>query len=346
MSRMRRALLALTTLLVTNHAVAFGLQLDTVDDYFDTAAAALPRATIPFLDGQYPVHQMITIKTLNCGAPGSPCEALRAKGVNPNHVLKGVRWNDFPAFYLSDNAGNCEDRVLRATHSSDVHCYILMLAYAYLDRDRYQRDPHWAIRQPIGARGHFGDLQFWHAMAQANQSAGETYDEIQMWMEFEFRVSLGEFDLKSDISQLPVPGLKKFFLTGARKTGDLLDYRYDADKAMTQGIALGAMLHIAQDSFAKCHAQRDGEGRLVRFYNYSGQNTKMHKHYDTNDEEVQLATSWRLNPYDFGERLLRLRTESTNWEEAKPKLRQLVEEYFRPANPYLLSRNGDGCYRT
>ncbi|MBC3434483.1 hypothetical protein HU735_03575 [Pseudomonas sp. BW16M2] len=344
MPKILRALWMFATLLVATNLFAFGLQLDTVDDYFDTAAAAKPRATIPFLDGKYPVHQSITQKTLNCGAAGSPCESIRAKGVNPNYVLKGVRWNDFPAFYLSDNAGNCEDRVLRVTQAKDVHCYILMLTYAYLDKDRYRRDTHWAIRQPIGARGHFGDLQFWHAMAQANQSAGETYDNIQMWMEFEFRVSLGEFDLKSDIAQLPVPGLKKFFLPGARKTGDLLDYRFD--QAMAQGIALGVMLHIVQDSFAKCHAQRDDEGRLVRFYNYSGQNSKMHSYYDTDDKEVQLATGRRLNPYDFGERLLRLRGESTTWEEAKPKLRALVEEYFRPANPYLLSRNGDGCARS
>jgi hypothetical protein len=340
-----QALLAVAALLVSNYAAAFGLQLDTVEDYFDSAAAAVPRQTIPFLDGKYPVHQSITLKTLNCGVPGSACEAIRAAGINPQHIMKGVRWNDFPAFYMTKNAGNCEAHILRATEKDDVHCFMLMLVYAYLDSDRYRKDPDWVIRQPIGARGHFGDLQFWHSMAQANQSAGATYDDIQMWMEFDFRVSLGEFNLNVDITTLPVPGLKKYFMQGARRTGDLLDYKYNADKVMTQGIALGQMLHIAQDSFAKCHALRDEEGRLVRFYNYAGQNTAMHNHYDTDDGEVELATNRRLNPYDFGYRLLHLRAESTTWEQAKPKLQQLVEEYFRPGNPYLLSRNGEGCYQ-
>ena len=346
MKRMTRVLLAVTTLLVSDYSLAFGLQLDTVDNYFDSAAATLPRQTIPFLDGKYPVHQEITMKTLNCGAQGSPCEAIMGVGINPHHILKGVRWNDFPAFYMTRNAGNCEGHILRATQKDDVHCFILMLAYAYLDSSRYRKDPDWAIRQPIGARGHFGDLQFWHSMAQANQSAGATYDDIQMWMEFGFRASLGEFNLNDDITQLPVAGLKRFFMAGARKVGDLLDYQYNADKEMTKGIALGQMLHIVQDSFAKCHALRDKDGKLVRFYNYSGQSTSMHKHYDTDAKEVELATNYQLNPYDFGGRLLRLRAESANWEQAKPKLHQLVEEYFRPVNPYLLSRNGDGCFRT
>lgn len=344
MKRILSFILVVFGMLAVRNAAAFGLKLDTVDDYFSSAPSGVPQVTIPFLDGKYPVHQTMTIKTLGCDVVGSPCEAIKKVGINPNHILKGVRWNDFPAFYFTENAGNCENRVLRATHRKDVHCYIMMLSYAYLSKKRYVQDPNWAIRQPIGARGHFGDLQFWHAMAQGNESAGETYDNIQMWMEFEFRVSLGEFDLKSDISQLPVPGLKKFFLTGARRTGDLLDYRYNSDMAMTQGIALGAMLHIVQDSFAKCHAQRDEEGRLIRFYNYSGQSTKKHKHFDTDGGEVELATSRRLNPYDFGERLLRLRAESNSWEQARPELRKLVEDYFRPANPYLLARNGEGCY--
>ena len=340
-----RPILVILCFLVPTSAAAFGLKLDTVKDYFDSSAAALPRKTIPFLDGKYPVHQTLTLQTLNCGTPGSPCEALKAVGIVPHDIMRGVRWNDFPAFYMTKNARTCEGRILQVTNTRDVHCFILMLAYAYLDSDHFGRDANWEIRQPIGARGHFGRLQFWHSMAQANQSAGATYDDIQMWMEFGFRVSLGEFDLTEDITTLPVPGLNALFMTGARKTGDLLDYKYNDDKVMTQGIALGQMLHIAQDSFARCHAQRDEEGKMVRFYNYAGQNVAMHKHYDNDDGEVELSTSRRLNPYDFGERLLRLRAESTRWEDARPKLKLLVEEFFRPANPYLLSRKGDGCHR-
>lgn len=340
-----RSFFVAASMMLSGYAVAFGLQLDTVKDYFDKTEAEMPRKVIPFLDGKYPVHQDLTSKTLNCGVSSSPCAAIQAVGINPSDVMKGVRWNDFPAFYMTKNAGNCENHILRATQPKDVHCYVLMLGYAYLDSDRYVRDPNWAKSQPLGARGHFGDLQFWHSMAQANQSGGATYQEIQMWMEFAFRASLGEFKLTDDITTLPVPGLKKHFWKGARRVGDLLDYRYESEREVTQGIALGQMLHIAQDSFAKCHAQRDDEGRMVRFYNYSGQSGSMHKHFDVDSKEISIAVSRRLNPYDFGEKLLRIRGESTTWDQAGPKVRKLVEEYFRPMNPYLLSRYGEGCYR-
>jgi hypothetical protein len=340
-----RSVVTVVCAMLSGYVGAFALELDTVNDYFNTPASALPRKVIPFLDGKNPVHQNITRKTLNCDQLGSPCKAIKSVGINPHDIMRGVRWNDFPAFYMTKNAGNCENHILRATQTEDVHCFMLMLAYAYMGAERYTKEPDWAKSQPLGARGHFGDLQFWHSMAQKNQSGGATYDEIQMWMEFAFRASLGEFKLTDDITKIPVPGLDKYFWSGARRVGDLLDYRYEKEKAVTQGIALGQMLHIVQDSFSKCHAERDEEGRMVRYYTYVGQSTRLHKHFDNNATEIEKATSRRLNPYDFGERLLRIRGEATDWEQAGPQVRKLVEEYFRPQNPYLLARKGNGCYR-
>jgi hypothetical protein len=322
---------------------AFTLEMDTVERYFDDNPSAAKRKIIPVVDRKAPVHQDLTRKTLDCGTIGSPCEALIAAKIDPNDVMHGIRWNDFPAFYLTKNPRNCAGRILRITNQNDVPCFIAMLGYSWWDSDRLRADTEWTLKQPLGARGHFGDMQFWHSMAPSGQTAGETYDLIQMWMEFAFRVSLGDLDLNSDAYDAPIPGLKNFFWRGARRVGDLVDYRYNDQKEMAKGLALGQLLHLSQDSFAKCHADRDGEGKLIRFYDYSGQSSGIHKRFDSEAREVATATTRRLNPVDFGQRLLRLRAESVSWDDAKPKLHKLVEEYFQPQNPYLLSRYGSDC---
>lgn len=335
--------LVLPTLVVlmlsATQTFAFSLRVDLVSDYFDDPANQKTRAKYPFLDGKSPVHQGMTAKALNCGADGSPCALLQSQaGIQPGSIVDGVRWNDFPAIYLTHQSPWCNNRVLRLTDpkatSVDVTCYMQSLAYAKVRNGKFN-DPIWAAKRPFVSRGHFGDLQFWHAMAPANQTAGETYDNIQMWMAFAFRVSLGEFDLNADITTIPVPGLAKFFQPGARRVGDLVDYRYNRDMKKAQGVALGQMLHIAQDSFAKCHAQRNESGRIVRYFNYSIEDSKKHSFFDTDPAQIEAATSGILSPQAFAQELLYLRAKSTDWASAKEDLHHLVETYFRPVNPYL-----------
>ena len=343
MCRLARIFSALFPFVFSASVSAFSLEMDTVEKYFGDNPRATKREIIPVVDRKAPVHQDLTRMTLDCGTKGSPCEALIAVNIDPSDVMHGIRWNDFPAFYLTKNPPSCAKRILRITNQNDVPCYIAVLGSSWMYSGKFRDNPDWAMTQPVVARGHFGDMQFWHAMAPSRQTAGETYDLIQMWMEFAFRVSLGDLDLNADVYDAPVSGLKNFFLKGSRRVGDLVDYRYNDHKEMAKGIALGQLLHLSQDSFAKCHSDRDSEGKLIRFYDYSGQSSGVHKRFDSEAREVEIATTKQLNPVDFGQRLLRLRAESVSWDDAKPKLYVLVKEYFQPKNPYLLSRFGTDC---
>ena len=339
-STIMRGLLAVVLLCEVAIAQAFSLRADLVADYYDRPGSTQAREYVPFLDGHKAVHQMMTDESLQCDKPDGACARLEMLGITRGAVMEGVRWNDFPAVWLDrQSVPWCTGRTLRVTNNGDISCIVGSLVRAVRNSDKFETDQKWAFERPISMRAHFGDLQFWHAMAPARQPAKVTYDRIRMWMEFAYRASLGEFDLKSDMHAVPVAGLNRFFLKGSRRVGDLLDYNYNNRKALTQGIALGQMLHIAQDSFARCHVERDANGRVTRFMSYAKQDRERHSHFDEDDKEVEAARSGKLNPIDFGRRLLQLRASESKWEAVEP----LVVEYFEPKDGSAQSATGDHC---
>jgi len=339
-SRVPIRVLVMLLLCMAESVSAFSLRADLVADYYDRPGNVQAREHVPFLDGHNAVHQRLTQESLECDKPEGACHGLKAQGITVGAVMDGVRWNDFPAVWLDrQSAPWCTGRTLRVTEVNDISCIVGSLVRAVKNSEKFATNQKWAFERPISMRGHFGDLQFWHAMAPLDQPARETYRRIRMWMEFAYRASLGEFDLMSDMYAVPVPGMKQFFLRGSRKVGDLLDYHYNSKKLLTQGIALGQMLHIAQDSFARCHVERDGEGRVVRFLSYGHQDRGKHAHFDEDDKAVEAATSGRLNPVDFGRRLLKLRAAGEPWMAVEP----LVVEYFEPRGGDMPAATGEAC---
>ncbi|MGD9831307.1 MAG: hypothetical protein AB7U92_01010 [Piscinibacter sp.] len=335
-----RALLALALFCGVAAARAFSLRADLVAAYYDRPGSVQAREYVPFLDGHKAVHQMMTDESFECDKPDGTCTDLKKIGITRGAVMDGVRWNDFPAVWLDRQSMPwCTGRTLRVTNNDDISCIVGSLVRAVKNSDKFEKDRKWAFERPISMRGHFGDLQFWHSMAPAGQPAKVTYERIRMRMEFAYRASLGEFDLKSDMHAVPVAGLNRLFLRGSRRVGDLLDYNYNNHKLLTQGIALGQMLHIAQDSFARCHVERDVHGRVLRFLSYGKQDRKTHSHFDEDDKEVAAAKSGKLNPIDFGRRLLRLRASDAKWEDVEP----LVIEYFEPKDGSAQATAGKHC---
>lgn len=327
----------------TNPASAFSLRADLVAGYYDRPGNVQAREYVPFLDGHKAVHQMLTVESLECGKPDGACESLKAQGITIGAVMDGVRWNDFPAVWLDrQSAPWCMGRILRVTNNGDISCIVGSMVRAATNATRFAADEKWAFERPISMRGHFGNLQFWHAMAPQDQPAEVTYKRIRMWMEFAYRASLGEFDLMSDMHAVHVRGMEEFFLQGSRRVGDLLDYRYNREKLRTQGIALGQMLHIAQDSFAPCHVERDSDGRIVRFLSYGNQDHKKHSHFDEDDSAIEAAKSGRLNPVDFGRQLLKLRAAGEKW----PVVELLVAEYFEPKDGREPAAVGKACQKS
>jgi hypothetical protein len=91
-----------------------------------------------------------------------------------------------------------------------------------------------------------------------------------------------------------------------------------------QGIALGQILHIVQDSFARCHAERDSTGAIVRFHTYVCQDSDEHRKHDESDTDIAALLERPLNPVAFGRRLLELRAARADWS----KVSELLDEYF------------------
>lgn len=158
-------------------------------------------------------------------------------------------------------------------------------------------------------------------------------------MKFANKASYGAFDLRGHAHAVPIPGFEKMFIRGARRVGDLLDYRFNSARLPAAGVALGQMLHIGQDSFAGCHTERDADGRILRFLNYAAQDAKKHAHFDEDKNKIDAFTRKRLNPVDFGSRLLSMRADGKSWEEVEP----LIAEYFKPLDDAPISSAGAQC---
>jgi hypothetical protein len=316
-------------------AGAFSLDVREVHGYFVRSADA--RSRIPFLDGSEPIHEQLTDRTLQCGSQVSLCERLRLIGVKAIDIREGVRSNDFPAQYLDSQAMPwCKDRVLRISRDGDVACILGSFLRASESRHKFDNQS-WANARPFGMRGHFGDLQFLHSMAPEGQPASVTYARIMMWMEFAYRASRDEFNPRSDAYAVSVTGMNDRFARGARKVGDLFNYRFSKEKV--RGVALGQMLHIAQDSFAGCHTERNKDGAVLRFFSYAKQKTSEHAKYDTDPEKIASALNGPLNPVLFGQELLELRVGNKAWHEVKP----LVQRYFSPVDGTVKAVAGGHC---
>lgn len=330
-------LLIAATLLWGILGPAFGFSLDSrgVHAYFQRNGELY--AKVPFLDGNEPVHEQLTDKALDCGRAGSLCERLARIGITRKQLLEGVRSSDFPAAYFTeDTFPPCLKRLLRITVDADVVCIMASYGNAASSKELF-KNRAWTMRRSFGVRGHFGDLQFLHAMAPEGQSAETSYQHIRMWMAFAYRASRGEFDLTSDAHAVPVKGMDRFFWRGARKVGDLLDYRFTAPHA--SAVALGQMLHLAQDSFAHCHTRRDANGQITQYLSYLYQNKTAHGAHDKDLEHIKALQSQTLNPVAFARDLLEMRVANQPWEAVEP----LIERYFKPTAGAPPAARGQGC---
>jgi hypothetical protein len=176
---------------------------------------------------------------------------------------------------------------------------------------------------PMGSRGHFGDLQFLHAMAPGGEPAAVTRSKILTWIEFDYRASYGEFDLSADVHSLPVAGIDRFFMKGARKVRDVLDYCRPHEKERSKAIALGQLLHIIQDSFAGCHAGRRADGAIESFYSFEEQSTEKHGKFDSVADWAQVGRLDGISPVAFTRKVLELRGRGVKWNDAKPEFEKM-----------------------
>ncbi len=128
----------------------------------------------------------------------------------------------------------------------------------------------------ITARSHYGDLQYLHSMSpNTSLSAQDVRRQVLRWAAFLVDVSAGR--IAPDASLASIPAVAGRFPTRTN-VRDL----FVADASMGDiGVrqrAVGALLHLIQDSHAHGHIKRSGDGTIVAFHNYNDPDHDRSKH--------------------------------------------------------------------
>lgn len=287
-----------------------------------------------------PVHEAITLNAIGCTASAGDESSCIDSGLVREHqvLLYGVRWPDDPPFPLNKSSppriSGCDASVtLRST--AQPSCWKGLFSDAQktaLQRmSRKPDEPAFGPGDYLLYRSHFGDLQFFHAMASHDgEFAVQTLQRMRMWAQFMWGIATRTTATDRFIRTLEIQDLENFFpgdITAMNllATG-IVEVRKDLDK-----VAMGALLHMVQDSFSQAHAGRLPEsggmcegiprfaqpGRIRQFYSYAGQVGSLHDHEDT-FKALGLQTL-QTSPHvvDASRAFLTLWKEGVPWSEAE-----------------------------
>lgn len=251
-----------------------------------------------------PVHEAITLNALDCPAkPGAEAECLTREAVQRHQVLLyGVRWPDDPPFALNRSnpprTSSCNPAVtLRST--AQPKCWTTLFsdaaATAKVNLAKNPASPAFGPGDYLLYRSHFGDLQFFHAMAAHDgELAAATQRRMKTWAEFLWGIATATLPTDQFIRDLQPAELGEYFPGDITATNLLATGIVEVRKDLSQ-VAMGALLHMVQDSFSQAHSGRGAEtgalcpgtprfaqpGRIERFYSYAGQVGSAHDREDT-----------------------------------------------------------------
>jgi hypothetical protein len=303
----------------------------------DSVGQWLVGAGVPLVKA--PVHEAITLSALGCTqAAGEEVNCLTEAAVKANRILLyGVRWPDDPPFRLNPDKPpripNCDVNVtVRSTAQPKCWYGLFKDAGVRASKARSERadSPAFGPGDYLLYRSHYGDLQFIHSMgANDGELAGETIRRMKMWTRFLWGVGLRELPTDKFIRELGVDGLGSYFpgditVTNVFATG-IVEVRKDLDK-----VAIGALLHMVQDSFSKAHTERTDEtgatctglshakpGQIARFYSYPKQDSTLHDEQDTFDALGLHTLQISPNVVEVSRAFLDLWHQRANWQQAE-----------------------------
>ena len=179
------------------------------------------------------------------------------------------------------------------------------------------------LKKDILWASHFGDLQYLHSMGLGDESRSQILAKMRGYSEHAWAAATGEmsFDCfkaeirrvknskNSDSGSSTDPGNGECPIIGAAnaKRKRQLMKRFDEYDALyhTSDVnefryrALGSLLHMVQDSYAKGHTVREGwddqnSGRIMYFQNYEEQDGGKHGAFDTH--KSQKVDNWNKIP--------------------------------------------------
>lgn len=229
-----------------------------------------------------PIHELITEKA------AFESGFLRADQAEElKHLIEGVRFNDDPQGYLlpgsQPNGGNG----------------VLAFALEFIGGKGRKDDPTKAA--------HFGDYQFLHAMGKSSLTPEKIKEKIILYIYHCLRAATEPDSFARFV--------KDYDAVAAQAANPDSDFRYTRDQLIVrrasllfppqvlffhatnqiefQYRALGSILHVIQDSYAKGHVVRTGwdtenSGKIHYFQDYSEQDSHEHSALDNHHGRVTI----------------------------------------------------------
>lgn len=184
-------------------------------------------------------------------------------GEEMEEVIRAVRFNDAPPVktaralmaLVTPSALLCgEVRV-----PENAGCWAMLMAHGAGLAQTGPADAQFGRGGNFLYRSHFGDMQFMHAMAGRGETLAHARERLLLWAQFTYQVAGGEIATEPLIGALPVFAS----ILGGFETvtvAEFFEIRSGTAPAHIRRIALGALLHTLQDSFAGGHAERELSG--------------------------------------------------------------------------------------
>ena len=266
-----------------------------------------------------PVHETLTLQALIDG--GVVRQGTGRKDDSVAQYIRGVFWNDDPCALLFT-----EDHFRPLEPSLG---WVWWVEFRQAATAESQRVGFSNLKTcPLLGRSHFGDLQFLHGMAERNGvKAAETFQRMLAWTSVSYRIAIG--DLGADIPLEADPTAKALGLVIGNWSAMRL-FRASTEGA-TRARALGSLLHMIQDSYARGHVSRvasgNDAGAINQFLSYVDQDEKKHAHDDSwsakgpDDLARTLAIPEASDALIASTEIVRLYKAGTKWS--------LVEQYLR-----------------
>lgn len=251
--------------------------------------------------------------------------------------MRGVFWNDDPCAQLF-----AEDDFSPLKPSFGAVWYV---DFQKARKAESQRNAFQDLVCKLLGRSHFGDLQFFHGMADRNGvKPNETAERMLAWASVTYRIAIGEIGV-----QTPLEADAKA-RTLLLSIGDWTAMRLFRAKtaAETRARALGSLLHMIQDSYAHGHVARAGAGpnagTITQFLSYVDQDEKKHAHDDswssgTNDLERTLSIPGARDAFSASTEIVRLYKAGATWAS--------VEQYLKGGPLFVMPDaqvSGPGVY--
>jgi hypothetical protein len=223
--------------------------------------------------------------------------------------LRGIFWNDDPEGFFFDN---------NETETDNWSSGVTFLANFLSHKNDAANGVVFGPGSPLLARSHFGDLQCLHSMAARDgEPIAVTRAALIRWLEFFYSVANGTISGRDLLGALTVGRIKEWFPQSSLPVHRLFLIGQRGD---IHHRAIGALLHVIQDSYAKGHVERNRSEAILEFHSYIHQDSSKHAHDDVIPPEGLSAMPGVQRAIQHCSKVLQLWKQSSNWQEVRSYL--------------------------